>query len=283
MKKVLFVCTGNTCRSPMAMAIYNKLTGENSTSAGLSAGIPSPAAENAKKAVEKYGATLENHISKQLTHEDIYESDIVITMTKGHKNALTPYFSDEKIVTLGEFAGTDEEIPDPYGGNEKIYDTAAEKIYMLLKKGIENEKTDFAAGNDKARIFELEKETFPDAWSEKIIDDYIKKKRIIIYRESGEILGYCIFMQAADEGEILRIAVKKDSRKKGIGRILLNKTLGILKTSGAENVYLEVRKSNEPAISLYQAAGFENTGMRHGYYKDGEDALLFNLNIKDRL
>ena len=270
----------------MAEAIYNKLTGSDTAhSAGLYANDSMPAAENAKKAVQKYGASLDCHTSKQLTADCFHESELVITMTKEQKNALVRFFGNGKAITLAEFAGRHEDIPDPFGGDEKIYDITAETIYQFIEEGLSKRKgVSFAKESDALDIFELEKDTFSDAWSEKVILDFINKGSVLVHKNENKITGYCIFMLAADEGEILRIAVKKENKKKGIGRILIHSALNFLKSHGASSVYLEVRASNNAAICLYESAGFEKTGIRQGYYKEsGEDAVLFKLNIKDRL
>ena len=86
-------------------------------------------------------------------------------------------------------------------------------------------------------------------------------------------------MTAADEGEILRIAVNKKIRKAGLGRKLLTATIDEMKKSGANEIFLEVRASNESAIALYKSVGFEQIGIRKGYYDNKEDAILYK---KDR-
>ena len=280
---ILFVCTGNTCRSPMAMEIFNALSKESrADSAGLQVGFPSRAAENARVAVKKYGGNLDGHTSRQITFDDLEKYPLIVTMTASQKQMLRSIYNDEKIITLAEFAGEYEDIQDPFGGSIELYEDTAKMIYEYLKKGIKEECT-FAKTDDAQEIEQIEKQSFSDAWSINSIQREINQKRIIIIKDNDDILGYCIFMIAADEGEILRIAVKENMRKRGIGKSLILSAVTQMKSEGCKYVFLEVRASNIAALQLYKSTGFEETGIRKGYYADNnEDAVLFKLEIKER-
>ena len=80
---------------------------------------------------------------------------------------------------------------------------------------------------------------------------------------------------AAGEAELLRIAVDPAHRGGGLGRVLLEACQRELETTGLVLLHLEVRVSNAAAIRLYRACGWERSGLRSGYYPDGEDAALF--------
>ena len=99
--------------------------------------------------------------------------------------------------------------------------------------------------------------------------------------ERDEIVaGFLMGRSAADEFEILNMAVSGAHRRQGIGSKLLESALEVSRKAGSARVYLEVRASNEPAIALYKRHGFTECGRRVKYYRDPvEDAVLLSLSL----
>lgn len=117
---VLFVCTGNTCRSPMAEGLMRDLLHRRGVSACvLSAGLAAdgqPAATNAVAAMEEVGLDISRHRSRQLTREMIEAADVLAVMTDSQARALQSVgIPADKIRVLGEG------IPDPFGGDMAVY------------------------------------------------------------------------------------------------------------------------------------------------------------------
>ena len=134
---ILFICSGNTCRSAMAAAIMDKLATERNLdirieSAGLFAFEGEGASENAVETLKKYDIDLSYHRSKAVTADLINQSDLILTMTAAHKDALIPFASD-KTFTLTEYVGAAGDISDPYGGGLETYEKTAEELYELLE------------------------------------------------------------------------------------------------------------------------------------------------------
>ncbi len=125
---ILFVCTGNTCRSPLAAALA-KARGVSADSAGLVVAMGSPAAAYAVRSAARRGADLSGHRAKPVTAALIDGAECVYTMTKGQAFRLRSLFPEhwEKIRALRP------EVPDPYGGEEEDYELCAERILTALK------------------------------------------------------------------------------------------------------------------------------------------------------
>ena len=131
--KILFVCTGNTCRSPMAQGMAVRLFGEGYTitSAGVAAAPNAPASANAVAVMKERQIDLASHQARRVTEALLLEADLILTMTQSHKTALVQAAAD-KIYTIGEYAGQKISVSDPFGGDLEVYRACAEEIYGLL-------------------------------------------------------------------------------------------------------------------------------------------------------
>ena len=139
MNKILFVCTGNTCRSPLAEYIMKDLLKQAGikdvrvSSAGISAFDGDKMSKNSAFALKKLGIKPYGFKSKKLTVKMIEKSTIVLCMTVSHKSVLTGF---SNVYTLSEAVGC-EDIPDPFGQNEQVYLETAKILQSACAKIVE--------------------------------------------------------------------------------------------------------------------------------------------------
>ena len=137
MRKVLLVCTGNICRSPMAEGFLKKMRSDFTvSSAGVSAVVGWGPSSEAIEIMEEYGVDISDHVARQVEGKLMEEADLVLTMERFQKEKLRGDFpeADGKIFTLKEYAGTGIDIQDPYGMPKEFYQLIAQEIETALKK-----------------------------------------------------------------------------------------------------------------------------------------------------
>ena len=133
--------------------------------------------------------------------------------------------------------------------------------------------------NDVDAVYAIEANTFARPWSRQ---DFIKEMttntcaRYLVVEKDGNVIGYAGAWIVLDEAHVTNVAVAKDFRGQGIGRLLTAALIQYASNLGVVYATLEVRRSNETAKRLYQSLGYEYVGVRKRYYEDnGEDALLY--------
>lgn len=155
-KKILFVCTGNTCRSSMAEYLFRHIVKERGfatdfiiRSAGVSAIDKDPAADQAIEVLKKRGLLeIAEHQATPVNKDLIFDVDLILTMTKSHKAHLLNLYPEakSKVFTLKEFTITKEEqddpefdldIKDPFGQSIEVYQITATEIETYLQRLLE--------------------------------------------------------------------------------------------------------------------------------------------------
>ena len=147
-----------------------------------------------------------------------------------------------------------------------------------------------AVSEDVPAMLAIEQASFSDPWTEETIRSTLalERMRVLVAEERGDegrdgvrsLAGYVVALIVGDEGEIADLAVAPNSRRRGLGRALIDRMLAELAGLGVRSLYLEVRESNHAARTLYDSRGFRLIGRRRGYYRlPVEDALLLAKEI----
>lgn len=260
--KFLFICTGNTCRSPMAEA-YLKQKGIYAESRGLAAN-GMPASQNAVFVMKEIGIDISGHISRQLTQDDIRNFDRIICLAKSHFDYLSEIGIKCEILGDG--------ISDPYGGDTTVYRHCRDEIINAIDGLFILDAKDRHIDD----ITEIEKACFSHPWTrESIISAKENRTHFFVYEICEKAVGYVGISVVLDEGYITNLAVLPKYRNKGVASSLLKRLDSFAKQKALAFISLEVRKSNNTAISLYEKFGYKTEGCRKNFYDDPrEDALI---------
>lgn len=274
---IVFVCSGNTCRSPMAEGYLKSKDIENLNviSRGFLAD-GEDVSENSVLAMSEIGIDISAHLSKRITADDLSAADKIICMSHSHLEALQSIGTPkDKLSVLG--GG----IPDPFGLDLTAYrncrDAIIGEIDLLIENGFFNE-VDIVFGNtDSVKdIVDIENQVFSQPWSERSVRESLTAGTLfLVAYKDKKAVGYVGMSAIAGEGYITNVAVLPQYRRQGIGEKLIKALIKSGEEKKLEFISLEVRVSNNNAISLYNKMGFEEVGLRKRFYtKPTEDAKI---------
>ena len=139
--------------------------------------------------------------------------------------------------------------------------------------------------NDVNTLILLESGIFPDPWpAEAFIEGLTDKyHKFIVAEVDGKIAGYASYFIDLGEGRLTNMAVAPDFRRKNIAKKLLECILELVEKAGCKYIFLDVRPTNEAAISLYCKYGFYEVYRRPGYYRTPvEDAIVMVRSLSDK-
>ena len=134
------------------------------------------------------------------------------------------------------------------------------------------------------QVAEIEQICFSDPWSRRMLSEHLENEcaaTLVALSENGTVLGYAGLLVVLDEGYINNIAVEEAARKHGVASALLDCFVRFAAVNLAF-LTLEVRKSNAPAIALYEKYGFQQVGVRPGFYSHPrEDAIIMTREFEN--
>lgn len=282
---IIFICTGNTCRSAMAEGLCKKLLDdrqiENITcrSCGLRAYTGDSASHNAVLAAAELGADISAHRSTAVNGYILSETDIAVCMTRYHKEELEAYFAPECRILV-----PDGGVPDPYGGTLDVYRQCAQVLYNYINRLLDVLTDVLAPMTEEhiAQIAEIEKICFSAPWTENSIREELTNEvaHFITAVSDGRVLGYIGVHEICGEAYVDNVAVRPEYRRFGLGERLVSCAADGAKERGCEFISLEVRKSNIPAIALYEKQGYNIAGERKNFYTNPvENGLIMTKGL----
>ncbi|WP_268892066.1 low molecular weight protein arginine phosphatase [Heliobacterium mobile] len=143
---MLFVCTGNTCRSPMAQVLAQKGIAQRGwkdqvkvASAGTMAWPGAPASAHAQKVMADRNLDLSQHASQPLDEDLLREADLILTMTGSHRDMVLQAVpgNEGKVYAIREYIGKEGDIADPFGQSERAYARCAAEIEEVIEKAMD--------------------------------------------------------------------------------------------------------------------------------------------------
>lgn len=146
-----------------------------------------------------------------------------------------------------------------------------------------NTEINIMTEDDITFVAALEKQCFSTPWNEHMLKPELSDKTAVFFvaKTEGEVSGYIGSHNVLGEIYISNICTGKEFRNKGIAKMLIEHLICYAKNNKAEFLTLEVRKSNEPAISLYRSFGFEKQGIRKKFYSNPtEDGYIMTYVLK---
>ena len=131
---------------------------------------------------------------------------------------------------------------------------------------------------DLLAVYRIEQEAFPQPWPFGAFEQHLGDPGFLVAEAPGGVVGYVVADTVPSHveplGHVKDLAVRSESRGRGVGTRLLERALAVLGTRGVPSVKLEVREGNDPARRLYRSHGFVHRRTIPGYYSDGEDAIV---------
>lgn len=137
---------------------------------------------------------------------------------------------------------------------------------------------------DIEAVMRIEQSIYPYPWTTgNFIDSLDSGYASMVAELDGTLIGYAVLMPSVDEAHLLTIGIATEHQRKGLGEEVLGKMMAMAHDSGINRIILEVRPSNTPALALYRKCGFQQIGLRRGYYpadnNTREDAIVMECNL----
>ena len=156
MKRILLVCTGNICRSPLAEALMRRtlyergVTGIEVSSAGIGAWDGAPASEGAYLVGLEQELDLSGHRARLLTRDLVEQSSVILTMARHHRARVDELGGEGRVFVLGEYAGRSgeaAEVSDPFGGDLDVYRDTCAELATLVAAAVDRIVTEAGRGD----------------------------------------------------------------------------------------------------------------------------------------
>ncbi len=311
-KKIIFVCTGNTCRSPMALAIAKREAGRRRLdialgSAGTGTRPGDRATDEAVAVLREIDIDLSNHSAQPVSAAMNDGETLFVAMTNQHASWLkyVLLIPGDRVLMLGDG------VPDPFGQPLEVYRSARDviqkeisKLFDRIMPDIPKLSEDDAQRSDDLSFFIrpvddkdaddislIEHRCFTDPWSRTLFIEEIDNPDAVFLVAVGQstngakppIYGYGLILVAADVAQMPKICVAETVRRRNIATAIIDELSKAAIEKGAAELTLEVRVSNAPAVTLYEKLGFVSMGVRPRFYTNpSEDALIMTKQLYDK-